>query len=130
MTDFNKKIIRLLITASAVIILSSCASVQTKQDQYQDALNHYASRNYEVAAAVIESYKDTSYKEKDRVLFYLDTGMLYHYAGKYEKSNEALSLAEQGIEDLYTKVYQKHLHQEHLTIMLLPTAERIMKISI
>ena len=109
MTDFNKSIVRYIITAAAVIILSSCASVQTKQDQYQDASNHYASRNYAVAAAVIEGYKDTSYKEKDRVLFYLDTGMLYHYAGEYEKSNESLSLAEQGIEDLYTKSISKAL---------------------
>ncbi len=107
MADLMKKTIKYIITAAAVIIFSSCATTMTKQDQYQDAAEHYATRNYEVAAAVIEGYRDISYKEKDRVLFYLDTGMLYHYAGKYEKSNEALTLAEQGIEELYTKSISK-----------------------
>ena len=104
-----KTINRFIITAAAVIILASCSTTMTKQDQYQDAAEHYASRNYSTAAAIIEGYRDTSYKKKDRVLFYLDTGMLYHYAGEYVKSNEALTLAEQGIEELFTKSISKAL---------------------
>ena len=107
MTILLNKIIKYIITASAVIILFSCSSTMTIQDQYQDTSTHFAERDFTRAAAVIESYKDVSYKEKDRVLYYLDTGMLYHYAGEYEKSNEILNLAEQGIEDLYTKSITK-----------------------
>ncbi len=96
-----------LLTFLAIIILSSCVS--TKQNQYQEAAEYYESGNYAAAAAVIEKHKDKSYKEKDKVLFYLDTGMLYHYAGEYEKSNKALSTAEQAIEELFTKSISKAL---------------------
>ena len=81
----------------------------TIQDQYQEASSFYRERNFTEAAGIIESYREISYKEKDRVLYYLDTGMLYHYSGEYEKSNEALTLAEQGIEDLYTNSISKAL---------------------
>lgn len=88
---------------AAVLVLSSCASTMTIQNQYEEAQEYVARRDFAGAGAVIESYKNESYKEKDRVLYYLDVGMLYHYAGEFEKSNAALSEAERGIEELYTK---------------------------
>ncbi len=88
-------------------MLGSCTSVQTYQEQYVEAGKHLSQRDFNSAAEVIEEYKDISYLEKDRVLYYLDVGMLYHYAGEYEKSNEALSAAEQGIEELYTESISK-----------------------
>ncbi|MDC7239984.1 MAG: hypothetical protein PQJ50_06450 [Spirochaetales bacterium] len=93
--------------AILVLTLSSCASTMTFQEQYIEASEHVARRDYLTAGTVIESYKGTAYKEKDRVLFYLDVGMLNHYAGEYEKSNEALELAERAIEELYTKSISK-----------------------
>lgn len=60
-------------------------------------------RDFKGASLIIESHKEESYKQKDRVLYYLDVGMLYHYSGEYEKSNAALDEAERGIEELYTK---------------------------
>ncbi len=88
---------------AAVLVLSSCASTMTIQNQYDEARDYVARRDFAGAGTIIESYKNESYKEKDRVLYYLDVGMLYHYAGEYEKSNAALSAAERGIEELYTK---------------------------
>jgi len=90
-----------------IVAISSCASTQTYQYQYVEAGDYVAKRDFKGASAVIEGYKNTTYKEKDRVLYYLDVGMLYHYAGEYEKSNEALGMAEQGIEELYTKSISK-----------------------
>ena len=87
----------------------SCASTKTNLDQYKDALPLFQERNFSEAGNVIESYKEISYKEKDRVLFYLDAGMLYHFSGDYIKSNEYLTAAEQGIEELYTKSISKAL---------------------
>jgi hypothetical protein len=100
---------KILIISSLSIFLFSCASTMTIQDQYQEASSFYRERNFTAAAGIIESYREISYKEKDRVLYYLDTGMLYHYSEEYEKSNEALTLAEQGIEDLYTSSISKAL---------------------
>lgn len=62
---------------------------------------------YDEAARIIENYSERAYKEKDLVLYYLDTGMLYHFSGEYEKSNHALEQAERKIEELYTESLTK-----------------------
>lgn len=90
-----------------LLFLGSCASTVTQQSQYVDADALVAQRDFAGAGQVIEESKESSYKEKDRVLYYLDTGMLYHFSGEYEKSNAALSEAERGIEELYTKSISK-----------------------
>ncbi len=92
-----------------LICTLSCASTKTRQGQYQEAADYFKQRNFKSAAGIIESSKNSHYKEKDRVLFYLDAGMLYHYSGEYKKSNEFLSAAEQGMEELYTKSISKAL---------------------
>lgn len=94
---------------SFLFLLGACASSRTLQEQYLEAREPLARRDFTGAAAVIEQHKRKTYKKKDRVLFYLDAGMLYHYAGEYEKSNVALEAAEQGIEALYTKSISKIL---------------------
>ncbi|MBN1327800.1 MAG: hypothetical protein JW996_07605, partial [Candidatus Cloacimonetes bacterium] len=54
-----------------------------------------------------KSVKDKHYKAKDRVLYYLDLGMLYYYNQEPEISNETLSKAEIGIDENYTKSISK-----------------------
>lgn len=44
-----------------------------------------------------------SYEDKSTVLYNLDLGLLYHYAGAFDSSIVHLSAAEREIEDLYTK---------------------------
>ncbi|MDC7223113.1 MAG: hypothetical protein PQJ60_05185 [Spirochaetales bacterium] len=75
--------------------------------QYVEAEAYVKQENFSAAAKVIEKGKGTAYKAKDRVLYYLDVGMLYHYAGQYEESNEALNNAEFAIEELYTNSISK-----------------------
>ncbi len=41
------------------------------------------------------------------MLYYLDLGMLHHYAGNYAKSNEFLQKAEYAIEELFTASVSK-----------------------
>lgn len=102
------KIIKSIILSLLVVsVMVSCASTKTRQDQYIETEGFMAQRDYSAAAMVIDSAKEDAYKEKDKVLFYLDIGMLYHYSGEYEKSNEALTQAEYGIEDLFTKSVSK-----------------------
>lgn len=90
-----------------VLLTASCAGMRTSQSQYADAEAYVRQRNYRAAAMVIEESKGSSYEEKDRVLYYLDLGMLYHYAGNYEESNTALTEAEYAIEELYTQSISK-----------------------
>lgn len=99
----KKKLLKGLSLVLFLALLVSCASTRTRQDQYIETEGFLAQRDYAAAAQVIDSAKQDAYKEKDRVLFYLDIGMLYHYAGEYELSNQMLTEAEYAIEELYTK---------------------------
>jgi uncharacterized protein len=91
----------------SILFISSCASTQTFQRQYVEASESVSRRDFQTASTIIESHKEESYKQKDRVLYYLDVGMLYHYSAEYEKSNAALDEAERGIEELYSKSISK-----------------------
>ena len=90
-----------------VLMLSSCASMVTRQDQYLESVPLARDGDYFRAAQIIEEAKEDAYRQKDRVLYYLDLGMLLHWAGEYERSNEMLSLAEEAIEELFTESISK-----------------------
>ncbi len=92
----------------AVIIVSlfifGCASsMKSHKVQFAGINEKLISRDYAGAIAQIESSKGKFYKEKEKALYYLDIGMLYHYNKEFKKSNEMLSKAEQAIDELYTK---------------------------
>lgn len=68
------------------------------------ARHEYLAAADDLEAAANSEDAEILYREdKDEVLRYLDTGMLYHLAGEAEKSIERLSEAENLIEDNYTK---------------------------
>lgn len=62
-----------------------------------------ARADYSAAVSRIESAANKAYTPKDRVVYYLDIGMLHHWNGDYRKSNEYLEKAERAIEDNFTK---------------------------
>lgn len=90
-----------------VVTVAGCASTRTAQGQYADSEKYVANRRYDKAIAVIEKAKKKEYAEKDRVLYWLDVGMLYHYDLRHRESNEVLTQAEYAIEELYTKSVSK-----------------------
>ncbi len=98
---------KLVLPAVVLLGLISCASVKTQQRQYVESVPLAREGSYDQAALIIEAAKGEDYKEKDRVLYYLDQGMLYHWAEKYEQSNEMLTRAENAIEELFTKSVSK-----------------------
>lgn len=86
-----------------LLILVSCGGLRTQKERLIPIDEKVSQGAFLQAASMAEKGRDDFYQKKDRVLFYLDTGMLYHYAGEYEKSNQALSRAETAIEELYTE---------------------------
>ena len=88
---------------AALLLLSGCASLRTVKEQYAGMDMLLASADYPAALARIEAGKKTAYSHKDRVVYYLDAGMLHHWNGDYRKSNEFLELAERAIEENFTK---------------------------
>ena len=87
--------------------LLSCASTHTSLKHYAPADRAVLRGDYPYAIGQINAQQKKAYKHKDRVLWYLDMGMLHHYNGDYEKSNHFLTLAENSIEELFTKSISK-----------------------
>ncbi|MDR0556849.1 MAG: hypothetical protein LBG43_03120 [Treponema sp.] len=62
-----------------------------------------AAGNFRQGIGVLENEKYSLYQSQDKVLYYLDKGMLSHYAGAYSESITLLQSAEQGIQAAFTK---------------------------
>ncbi|MDI3504544.1 MAG: uncharacterized protein PWP64_1480 [Candidatus Cloacimonadota bacterium] len=95
-----------LILHSAVILLcgimlGSCAAGIHSPRVAKSLDEALITRDLDAALAIVENPK--YYKAKERLLYYLDAGVLYHYKGDWAKSNELLDLAEDAIVELYTK---------------------------
>ncbi len=69
---------------------------------YKKLNQHLLEQDYDAALEEHRRGKG-DYSSRDRVLYYLDDGLLAHYAGKYEESNNSLLKAEKIMADLYTR---------------------------
>lgn len=91
----------------AIFYLFGCGSMASQKQHFTGLNEKLRIRDYGAAVLQIESAKDVGYRQKDRVQYYLDAGMLYHYNKEYSKSNEMLTKAENAIDELYTKSISK-----------------------
>jgi len=81
-------------------ILFSCSTTQ-HYAKVDDSLNK---EQYSESIVALESVKGKIYNpSRDTVLYYLDRGMLSHYAGNYQDSSELLNNGERAIEEAFTK---------------------------
>ncbi|MCB1182808.1 hypothetical protein KDM41_05195 [bacterium] len=79
-----------------VLVQSGCATYTTK---FKDLRPQFAGGQYDAALATVEKEAGS----KDRVLYYLERGLILHYAGRFAESNEAFAAAERTADDLYTR---------------------------
>jgi hypothetical protein len=80
------------------VLLSSCAPTI----QHYPQINQYLlNQDYDSAYNLVQQNKAT-YAERNAALYYLDEGIISHFAGRYKKSIQSLSRAETIMEDLYT----------------------------
>lgn len=84
-------------------LFTGCANLRTDKTQYAGMDRLLARADYPAAIEQLETAKEHSFSYKDRVVYYLDMGMLHHWNGDYEKSNVLLEKAERGIEENFTK---------------------------
>ena len=85
------------------VVFFSCA---TKSDVYKDIDVNINSDAYDHALGIIaggQESKKPIYPEKNLIMYYLDKGVVEHYAGKYKESAADLEEAERLIEEAYTK---------------------------
>jgi hypothetical protein len=75
--------------------------------QHYPKINQYLlSGDYNSAYKVVQKSKDT-YAERNAVLYYLDEGIIAHFAGRYRESNQSFFKAEFIMDELYTKSISK-----------------------
>ena len=96
-----------LISLIFALLFVSCSYVSTNNVFFEETTQKVYSGNYTGAINSVINAKEEVYQLKDRVMYYLDLGMLYHYDGQYKLSNQLLTQAERAIEELYTKSVSK-----------------------
>ena len=97
----NKKSLitkNLCIPCLVFFILHSCASTG-----FSRLDTTVGQSKYSASLALLEKNKSSLYSKRDSVLYYLDKGMLSHYAGLYENSSQSLESGERAIEAAFTK---------------------------
>jgi hypothetical protein len=77
----------------------SCTSVA----HYEKIDSSVSRGDFKGALAEVVASKSSAYPKNDQVLYFLDAGMLAHYAGDYGESSKLLGSAEKGIEAAFTK---------------------------
>lgn len=87
-----------------LIIVVGCSSLATRKGFYDPITAELRSGKPDSAARMLETAREKNkYAQKDRLMYFIDAGLLYHYAGRYELSNAKLHLAEAAAEELFTK---------------------------
>jgi hypothetical protein len=93
-TGWNIRPALAVVLACALLLLSGCA---TYTDKLANLKPELAQGRYDEALAIVEKESGS----KDRVLFYLERGLILHYADRWAESNEAFAAAERTAEELY-----------------------------
>ena len=100
-----KSILKFINTTATILFLSvsfnSCLS--TADLDYSPIENQICNSHYDEASYKLYEMHDYYYGPHDKVLSYLDMGILQHFAGDYEKSTDNLSKAEVEIQKNFTK---------------------------
>ena len=78
-----------------VVLLISCVTI----DPYIPIDNLVEQEDFAKSIETLEEKRKTIYREKDRVLYFLDKGMLARYNKDYEESSSLLEQAERAIEE-------------------------------
>lgn len=98
------------VKSALLFLLISCAGTA---EFYEEIDREVSSGNYHNALNEIRESRQL-YGENSSVLFDLDMGLLFHYAGLYDSSTNHFFNAERQIEDLYTK----SISREALSLIL------------
>ncbi len=85
------------------LLVLSCAPTIKYYPQLNQYLIH---QDYDSASRLVKENKGV-FGTRNAVLYYLDEGLVAHFASRYEQSNQSLSKAESIIDELYTKSISK-----------------------
>jgi hypothetical protein len=102
MKGFSNCKIFLLLPLIALLIFSCAPPIE----HYVKVDQSLFQQDYHAALNEIKQNKKV-YKERNAALYYLEEGILNHYASLYQESNQSLTRAESIMDELYTKSISK-----------------------
>ena len=101
---FNRLSFIVCATLAFVIVSVGCSSVATRRKFYEPITQSVRAHNFSEAARLLEAARNKNkFAEKDRLLYFVDAGALNHYARNFDSSNQALHLADDAADELYTR---------------------------
>ena len=86
-----------------VLLVCAAACGMKPQEYYQQMRPNMLKGNYEAASEFLEKNKTKIYSEDNRLLFYMDKGMVLSLGKKYAESNAMMEKAKTAAEDLWTE---------------------------
>ncbi|MDF1546002.1 MAG: hypothetical protein P1R58_12990 [bacterium] len=87
-----------------LLLVAGCGSMATRNKFYQPITAELHRDNFQSAVEKIEAAKaDGKYGEKDHLIYYIDAGLAYYYAGNYDSSRILLLTAHDAADELFTK---------------------------
>ena len=99
--------IRNIITLLFLLVLIGCSSISTSTEHYEEIDKFVDLELFDQAVVSLQKNQEDAYAEKDRVLFWIDLGLLQHYAYQDSLSINTLTLADNAIEELFTTSVSK-----------------------
>lgn len=100
---------KLLLALVLLLVFTGCHSYVLDNAQI-DLRDSFSNGEFERSKALLAGFENKDlYRSKDVVLWNLENGMVYHFAGEYDSSNAYLNQAELDIESNYTKSISRGL---------------------
>ena len=94
----TRRPIVLLFSVLLIAVSVGCASTGRVQQALEAQMKL---GDYPTALLTVEEERERAYKGKNRLLYYLERGMLLHLSGQYAESNAAFETAKQVGNELY-----------------------------
>jgi uncharacterized protein len=90
-----------------LFFIYGCSSIVSYSEQYINVNKFVSEDNFTDAVTAFEKSKEEYFDEKDRLLYWIDLGLLNHYVLQDSAALINLNLADFAIEELYTKSISK-----------------------
>lgn len=94
------------ILVCTVAVLAACGQTQMVKTT-GDIRSHMLQGNHQAALSTLRLSKEQGFREQDRVVYWMNEGMLLHLTGQYHDSNKVLHQSEERSKELYTKSISK-----------------------
>ncbi len=109
---------RWLTLLTVILCCSACGAPSLRHKKEINQL--LAAEDFAAAEQKLEAAKDKEYKQRDALLYYLDTGTVLHDEYQAAQSDERFALAQARIDELFTQSLTAHAGQYLINDLTVP----------